>query len=453
MDERTSSRELHFGHFKAATRNRPNILLHYALAEIPFRTGYSPRRWRKATNLMILKKQGIHQVDKLRTIVLYEADFNHNNKFFGKKMMEHMKDNNILAKEQYSVPGKKCIDHVINRRLLFDIVRYKKTSMAMAAVDLKSCYDRVAHAPAYLAMRSYGMPNGPIQSMFETIQEMKFYTRTVHGVSEKTFGGAETGYIAKHNGLGQGNGAGPQIWNAVSSKMFKVLHNRGKTSTIKAPVSKKEMELCGFSFVDDTDLIAMTNGKNDPLEATKKMQQALDDWEKVAKTTGGALEPSKSFVWVVSFQWERGRWQYKEVSKDNRIKISIKDKDDAKVKMKVLNSDKSEKMRGVFLAPDGNNRKQKKSMKEKMVQLGEYIRTGHVSRKEAWTSLNLIAMKSLEYALPAMTYTEDECNELMWPLLKQFLPKAGINRNMKREVVYSTYNMQGLNVKNPFVVQ
>ena len=95
----------------------------------------------------------------------------------------------------------------------------------MAAVDLKSCYDRVAHAPVYLAMRSYGMPNGPIQSMFETIQEMKFYTRTVHGVSEKTFGGAETGYISKPNGLGQGNGVGPQIWNAVSSKMFKVLHN------------------------------------------------------------------------------------------------------------------------------------------------------------------------------------------------------------------------------------
>ena len=135
-----------------------------------------------------------------------------------------------------------------------------------------------------------------------------------------------------------------------------------------------------------------------------------------------------------------GKWKFKEVSKDNRIKISIKDNDDAKVKMKVLNSDKSEKMLGVFLAPDGNNRKQKKSMKEKMVQLGEYIRTGHVSRKEAWTSLNLIAMKSLEYALPVMTYTEDECSELMWPLLKQFLPKAGINRNMKREIVYATYN-------------
>ena len=85
MDERTASRDLHFGHFKAATKCDTNALIHYALAEIPFRTGYSPTRWKEATNLMILKKEGVHQVDKLRTIVLYEADFNHNNKFFGKK--------------------------------------------------------------------------------------------------------------------------------------------------------------------------------------------------------------------------------------------------------------------------------------------------------------------------------------------------------------------------------
>ena len=142
--------------------------------------------------------------------------------------------------------------------------------MPMAAVDLKSCYDRVAHAPAYLAMRSYGIPNGPIQSMFKTIQEMQFYTRTVHGTSKKTFGGNEGTYIAKPNGLGQGNGAGPQIWNAVSTKMFKVMHNRRRASRIKCPVSEEEMELCGFAFVDDTDLFAMTEKKNKPIEATKK---------------------------------------------------------------------------------------------------------------------------------------------------------------------------------------
>ena len=82
-------------------------MTHYYLAEIPFRSGYSPYRWRNATNVMILKEAGVYDIEKLRTIVLYEADFNHNNKFFGRATMQHTVPNKRMAMEQYSVPGKK----------------------------------------------------------------------------------------------------------------------------------------------------------------------------------------------------------------------------------------------------------------------------------------------------------------------------------------------------------
>ena len=78
--------------------------------------------------------------------------------------MQHMKDNNYLAKEQYAAPGKKSIDQVINRRLFFDLIRYQKISAGMTAADLKSCYDRVAHVAAVLALRSFGIPLEPIIS-------------------------------------------------------------------------------------------------------------------------------------------------------------------------------------------------------------------------------------------------------------------------------------------------
>ena len=60
---------------------------------------------------MIPKKSGSCKVDKLRTIVLMEADFNHNNKFIGKSVMQHAIPLGLIAKEQYSVAGKKAIDH------------------------------------------------------------------------------------------------------------------------------------------------------------------------------------------------------------------------------------------------------------------------------------------------------------------------------------------------------
>ena len=122
MNEITGTRDIHFRHFEAAMKSDLNLLLHYAPAEIPMRSGYTPIRWKQASDLMILKKEGTHDVEKVRTIVLFEADFNHNNKFLGKAMMQHTVLNNMLTKEQYSIPGKKCIYHVINRRLLFDLI-------------------------------------------------------------------------------------------------------------------------------------------------------------------------------------------------------------------------------------------------------------------------------------------------------------------------------------------
>ena len=128
----------------------------------------------------------------------------------------------------------------------------------MSAADLKSCYDRVAHAPAYLAMRSFGVPSEPIESMFSTIQDIQYYTFTAHGLSETSFGGKEKGYKAKPNGLGQDNGAGPSVWSIVSTKMFQVMHKRQASTIIKAPLTNDKLQACGFDFVGDTVLIAMS---------------------------------------------------------------------------------------------------------------------------------------------------------------------------------------------------
>ena len=105
MKERTSSQDLHFGHFRAAVERGTIMDLHYKLAEIPFRTGYSPLRWKSATNVMILKKAGNTNLDKLRTLVLFESDFNHNNKFLGKQIMDNAVTHNNTASEQYSITG------------------------------------------------------------------------------------------------------------------------------------------------------------------------------------------------------------------------------------------------------------------------------------------------------------------------------------------------------------
>ena len=127
------------------------------MANIPFMSGYSPGRWKQGINVMIEKQKGNFRVEKLRTILLYEADFNLNNKYIGRDMMEKAEKGKVLAKEQYgSRKRKAAITHALNKRLTFDILRQKREKGGICSCDLKSCYDRIVHSFVALAMKRVG---------------------------------------------------------------------------------------------------------------------------------------------------------------------------------------------------------------------------------------------------------------------------------------------------------
>ena len=88
----------------------------------------------------------------------------------------------------------------------------------------------------------------------------------------------------------------------------------------------------------------------------------------------------------------------------------------------------------VRLALDGNSQDQIRAVTEKMNALTENIRVGHVNRHEAWVALTTMMMKALVYMLPAMTISKEEYNKIITPVLKQFLQKLGLNRNIKRDI-------------------
>ena len=143
------------------------------MTSIPYETGISPERWQHGTNVMLEKQAMNFWVDKLRAILLYEADFNQNNKKFGREMMYTAEDLQAIAPEQFgSRAGLTAIDHSLNKRLTYDIIRQKKRPSAVCLNDAKSCYDRIVHSVASLAMQRVGAPVEPIICMFTTIQNL-----------------------------------------------------------------------------------------------------------------------------------------------------------------------------------------------------------------------------------------------------------------------------------------
>jgi hypothetical protein len=70
-------------------------------------------------------------------------------------------------------------------------------------------------------MQRVKVPPGPIICMFSTIQCLNYYIRTIYGDSELSF--TYELWTVPIQGMGQGNGAGPQIWALVSTPVLDLL--------------------------------------------------------------------------------------------------------------------------------------------------------------------------------------------------------------------------------------
>ena len=98
---------------------------------------------------MMLEKQAGD--DPLRTILLYKADFNFNNKIIGKQMRREAKAHGVIAKEQCgSRKRKRAVTCALNERLTFDILCQTKRPAGICLCNLKSYYDRILHSFAAL---------------------------------------------------------------------------------------------------------------------------------------------------------------------------------------------------------------------------------------------------------------------------------------------------------------
>jgi hypothetical protein len=107
------------------------------------RQGFYLRRWVNVVNVMIYKKPGCIELDKLRVIHLFEADFNMMvGILFGRRAMHHQVDNRLLNPTQFGRPGGECQDASISKVLHNLVCSFTHTPMDQFESNAKACFDR-----------------------------------------------------------------------------------------------------------------------------------------------------------------------------------------------------------------------------------------------------------------------------------------------------------------------
>ena len=89
-----------FSQMKVESTDADICELNAAMASFPFCSGYAPKGYKKGMNVMLEKILGLFLVMKLRTILLYDAEFNMSNKNLGRRMMAFAKKHGGLVEEQ-----------------------------------------------------------------------------------------------------------------------------------------------------------------------------------------------------------------------------------------------------------------------------------------------------------------------------------------------------------------
>jgi hypothetical protein len=119
-------------------------------------------------------------VEILRTIVLFQGDFNFTNKYIGHHMMKDREAYEQLAWEQYgSREGNKVIDQALKKVLSFYLTRQTRVDAAMCSNDPNICYERIVHAIESILMQHQNIPASACICVLTTLQNLQHTLRTI----------------------------------------------------------------------------------------------------------------------------------------------------------------------------------------------------------------------------------------------------------------------------------
>jgi len=418
---------------------------------IPMMTGFSPKLYQQMTACFLEKKPGVLRINKMRTIWLIDCVFSSSCKILARRTYRAAVKHNQLAKEDFG--GRKGISaamQAVNLRISMDIPLQKRSPTTVTAVDLVSCYDRIIHAIASICLRRLGHRRGPVVCRFSTVQNLNVNVRTAFGDSTMT-NNCDLWVLPvdrKPQGALQGSTDGPILWAIVSSPVLDRLRALGCGVAYKCSLSGESVQYVACAFVDDATHFqnSPTHDIDDVLARTQANQTML---EGLIKATGGAVNPQKTFWWLIDFQWTHGIWRLKTIAQNPAV-IRTRDKHENVCDIPRKEVHQEERILGVFLAPKSSGETQTKVLRDKVAAWVAKIRQSKMSPGTAWAAMATRIVKSIEWPLVACTLSEKQLRYVISPLIRWGLRSIGVNARLNRDILFGSNKLLGLGFRCPF---
>jgi hypothetical protein len=190
---------------------------------------------------------------------------------------------------------------------LYEYACLTRTSLVTVDNDAKSCYDRIIKSLAMIACIGVGLPLLAAAMHNKTHHRMEEHSiKTRHGTL-KPYSGTDDYPL---EGSGQGSGASPAIWLIYSISLLNAFRQFTPGMHVSSPYETLLVTILAIFYVDDG-----MPGVNDAQETVatplpvllRQAEEATQAWEKLLFASGGALELTKCFAYVIYWDLSEGR--------------------------------------------------------------------------------------------------------------------------------------------------
>ena len=466
----------HYGHYKTAAlvATLPEDHADYTLLlseiysimlSLPLKHGFAPSRWQKCIDAILEKIPGQPRIEKLRIIMLYGADFNFMLKLiWGKRLVRHAELYRCLGTENFgSRSGHQAQDAQLGKLFLYEYARLTRTSLITVDNDAKSCYDRIIKPLAMIACIAVGLPLLAAAMHNRTHYCMQHKIKTRHGTLRPYSGTANVVL----EGTGQGSGASPAIWLIYSVSLLRAFQKFSPGMNVSSPFESLLVTILAIFYVDDG-----MPGVNDSLEMKaaplayllEQAEQATQSWEKLLFASGGALELSKCFAYVVYWDLSEGRHRLilpdeipggMQDGKDTRgpIRLTYGVTSTCKHALVTENPWVGRRTLGVRIAPAGTWQDEFEFRRAQSRELAFQIAGSVLPRETARIGYQMMVRPKLEYPLAITQFTQIQCDKITSPVIRACLSKMGYNCNSPKEVIYGPSELFGFGIHDYFIEQ
>ena len=155
--------------------------------------------------------------------------------------------------------------------------------------------------------------------------------------------------------------------------------------------------------------------------------------------THGTLCVNKSFWYLIHFIWENNLWRYSNID-EQPGELYVQGVSRNLEYLACLEPSEAHETLSVFLTMDSNNAEQICHLHEKGITFAGQICSSSLSHDESWNAFETTILKTLEYPIEAINFTEQQLDYIMSPILQSTLPKSGIVHTFSRSILYASKN-------------